>query len=86
MNQEIMIVKLPSALDQFHLSKSTWYKQRKLGLVPPEISLGERSVGYLQHELYAVLSARIAGKSIEQIKELVRSLVVQRKGLFDEKY
>ena len=80
----IKIVKQPAALEKFTFSKSTWFKQRKLGIVPPAISIGERAVGYLQHELDAVLAARIAGQSDEQIKELVKSLVAKRKEFFND--
>ncbi|MCP4321354.1 MAG: AlpA family phage regulatory protein [Alteromonadales bacterium] len=78
----IKIAKQPSVLGQFHFSKSTLFTQVKQGLMPKPISLGARAVGYLQHELDAVLLARIAGQSNEQIKELVKSLVAKRKGGF----
>ena len=79
---QIQIVKQPSLLKQFSFSKSTLFSQIKQGLMPKPIPLGDRAVGYLQHELDAVLSARIAGKSNEKIKELVNSLVTKRKGGF----
>ena len=75
----IQIVKQPSLLEQFAFSKSTLFSQIKQGLMPKPIPLGDRAVGYLQHELDSVLSARIAGQSNDQIKELVKSLVAQRK-------
>ena len=78
----IQIVKQPSLLEQFAFSKSTLFSQIKQGLMPKPIPLGDRAVGYLQHELDAVLSARIAGQSNDQIKELVKSLVAKRKGGF----
>lgn len=78
----IKIVKQPSLLEQFAFSKSTLFTQIKKGLMPSSISLGERAVGYLQHELDAVLSAHIAGKSNSQIKELVKSLTAKRKGVY----
>lgn len=84
MHVQIQIVKQPSLLKQFAFSKSTLFSQIKQGLMPKAIPLGERSVGYLQHELNAVLSARIAGQSSQQIKELVKLLTAQRKGAFNE--
>lgn len=75
----IQIVKQPSLLEQFAFSKSTLFSQIQQGLMPKPISLGNRAVGYLQHELDAVLSARIAGQSNEQIKILVKSLLAKRK-------
>lgn len=75
----IKIVKQPSVLMQFACGKSKLHTDIKQGLMPKPISLGSRSVGYLQHELDAVLSARIAGQSHEEIKTLVISLVAKRK-------
>jgi prophage regulatory protein len=78
------IVKLPTLLKNHCISRSTAFTQIKEGLLPPSISLGDRAVGYLQHELDAVRSARIAGQSDEKIKDLVKKLVEKRKGLFNE--
>jgi hypothetical protein len=40
--------------------------------------LGERISGWLESEVTAIMSARIAGKSETEIKELVLSLENQR--------
>ncbi len=74
----IQIVKQPALLKQFAFSKSTLFNQIKQGLMPSSIPLGNRAIGYLQHELDAVLQARIAGQSPAQIKALVTSLKVKR--------
>ena len=76
---QVQIVKQRKVLDQFKFSKSTLFNQRKKGLMPPAVALGERAVAYLQHELDAVLSARIAGHTPEQLKALVKFLVAKRK-------
>jgi len=76
------IIKLPTLLKNHCISRSTAFTQIKEGLLPPSISLGERSKGFIFSELNAVLGARIAGQSNEQIKVLVKSLVAQRKGGF----
>ena len=78
----LQIVKQPSVLNKFQFSKSTLFTQINAGLMPPSISLGERSKGFILSELDAVLSARVAGQSNDQIKELVKSLVAKRKGDF----
>lgn len=78
----IQIIKQPQLLKQFAFSKSTLFTQINQGLMPKPISLGSRAVGYLQHEVDSVLSARIAGKNNEQIKELVKSLMAKRNGDF----
>lgn len=76
----IIVVKQHSVLKQFAFSKSTFFTQINQGLMPKPISLGCRAVGYLQHELDAVLSSRIAGMNNEQIKELVQSLMANCQG------
>ena len=68
-------------LKRYALSSSTFYVRIKEGLIPPPVSLGERAVGFPEHETNAVLSAMIAGKSKDEIKALVALLVDQRKNL-----
>lgn len=60
-------------------SKSTLGNRIKDGLFPPSISLGARSVGFVQSECEAVINAMIAEQSPEQIKQLVSELIKQRK-------
>jgi len=62
-------------------SRSTLHTRIKEELFPPPISLGARAVGWLSHETEAIVSAMVAGKSKEQIKALVASLVAQRAGV-----
>lgn len=57
---------------------STWYEWITRGLMTPGIALGWRSVGWPAHELDAIAAARIAGKSEEEIRALVRDLVAAR--------
>ena len=73
------IIKLPTLLQKFCISRSTAFTQIREGLLPIGISLGSRSRGYIVSELDAVLSARISGKSDKEIKELVKSLIEKRK-------
>lgn len=79
----IQILKQPAVLKQFAFSKSTLFTQIKQGLIPPSIALGNRAVGYLQHEVYEILCARIAGQSNTEIKLLVKSLVAKRQEGFN---
>jgi prophage regulatory protein len=44
----------------------------------PPISIGQRAVAYIKHEVEAVIQARIQGQSPEQIKQLVSELINQR--------
>ena len=48
------------------------------GLLPPAIPLGARAIGDLKHELEAVIVARAAGRSDEDVRNLVDQLVLSR--------
>jgi prophage regulatory protein len=60
-------------------SKSTRYNRIAQGLLTTPISLGPRSVGWPEHEVQAIVAARIAGKTEDDIKALVVSLMSARK-------
>ncbi len=47
-------------------------------LMPPPVKLGARMSAWPEHEIEAVLRARIAGKSADEIRALVRELVAAR--------
>ncbi|WP_424191834.1 helix-turn-helix transcriptional regulator [Ampullimonas aquatilis] len=61
------------------LSRSTLYDKISNGTWPRPISLGLRAVGFPLPEIEAMISALIAGKSEEEIKELVTKLEAARK-------
>jgi prophage regulatory protein len=73
------IVRRPSVLEQFGISNTCLHQRIKQKLMPPSIPLGERSVGWLSHELDAVLAAMVAGKNKDHIRSLVTNLIDQRK-------
>lgn len=63
---------------QFGIASSTFYEWITRGLMPPGIALGWRSVGWPAHELDAIAAARIAGKTEDEIRALVRDLIAAR--------
>ena len=65
------------------ISKTTFYGRMKEGLIPPPISLFGRSVAWLEHETDQVIAAMAAGKSKDEIKTLVLSLIEQRQELLE---
>ena len=79
MQSNIRISRKPEELSRYGFSNSTFYLRIQQGLIPPPISLGGRAVGWVEHENQAVLNAMIAGKTNEEIKALVISLVESRK-------
>jgi prophage regulatory protein len=56
------------------LSRSTLYFRIKGGLWPTPIKIGARAVGWLASEVQAMNSARVAGRSDAEIRELVSGL------------
>jgi len=61
------------------LSRSTIYLRIAQGVFTHPVSLGPRAVGWPAHEVAALNSARIAGKSDSQIRDLVAKLEAARK-------
>ena len=79
------ILRLPQVLALLCLSRATFYKQIKDGVMPTGISLGYRSVAWLSSEVDTVITARICGYKEQELKELVKEIVNNRKSFMDEK-
>jgi prophage regulatory protein len=75
------ILRLPDVKSVTGLSRSTIYLYIQKGYLTKPVRLGERSVGWPESELSALLSARIAGKSDEDIRVLVEELEAMRKNI-----
>jgi prophage regulatory protein len=74
--------RLPWVSDRTGSRRSTIYKQIGEGLLPPPVDLGGgRAVAWPDDEIDAVVDARIAGKTNDEIRVLVRQLVERRKRL-----
>ncbi|MEP7703502.1 AlpA family phage regulatory protein [Paraglaciecola sp. 25GB23A] len=78
-NIQLIINRKPEVIKRLGISKATFHTRINQNLLPPPISLGQRAVGYLQHEIDAVIAAMVAGKSNAEVKLLVSDLVAQRK-------
>ena len=72
------LIRRPEVIQLSGRSKSSLHLDEKAGLMPPPISIGERAVAYIRHEIEAVITARVEGKSKSQIQELVKSLINSR--------
>lgn len=75
------LLKLPQVLGQTAKARSTHYNDIKAGLMTPPVSLGVHSVAWPSHEIDALVAARVAGKSDDEIRQLVARLVVERQGV-----
>ena len=62
-----------------NMSKTTWFGQIDSGLIPSGVPVGLRSVGWPEHELDAILVARLAAWPDEQIRTLVKALMDSRR-------
>jgi prophage regulatory protein len=61
-----------------NLPTSTFYEWIDKGLMTPGVAMGERSRAWPDHELQAIAAARVAGKSDDEIRTLVKQLVADR--------
>jgi len=72
------LLRLPEVLNLTANKRSTHYFRIKEGLMVPPIKLGERSSAYPADEVTAIVSAHIAGDSLDQIRDLVAQLIKAR--------
>lgn len=72
------ILRLPAIKSESGLSRSTIYLRITQGLWTKPVSLGGRSVGWPAREISALLSARIACKSDDEIRDLVKKMEAER--------
>jgi prophage regulatory protein len=72
------LIRRPEVLAIFARSKSALQLDEKAGLFCPPISIGERAVAYIKHEVEAIVQARIESKTPEQIKTVVKELIANR--------
>ena len=71
-------LRFQKVMEVMAMSRSTLYLRVKQGLLPPPIKLGERCTVWPEHEISAINGARIAGKSNDEIRELVTQLKQKR--------
>jgi prophage regulatory protein len=72
------ILRLPDVLRARGRSRSAHYLDIRKGLFTPPVHVGERAVGWPAAELTILNAARIAGKTTEELRQLVASLVAAR--------
>ena len=73
------ILRLPAIQLESGYSRSTIYLRISQGLWPRPVHLGARAVGWPASEIEVLNTARIAGRSDEEIRALVARLVAARK-------
>jgi prophage regulatory protein len=61
--------------------KSTLYWRVSSGTFPRPVKIGARASGWIKSEVEAIVAARIAGKSDDEVRTLVAELHAARKPL-----
>lgn len=73
------ILRLPSVKAEMgHRSDASIYNAIRSGLFPVGVQIGQRAKGWPDYEVQAINTARVAGKTDDEIRELVRSLHAKR--------
>lgn len=77
----LRLIKNTEARNALCVGNTTFYEQLNAGLITPAVKLGVHSVAWPKHEIQAIVAARIAGQSDDQIRALVKQLVEDRQKL-----
>lgn len=73
------ILRLPAVKAEMgHRSDASVYNAIRAGLFPVGVKIGQRARGWPSNEVEAINAARIAGKSDDELKELVSRLHAKR--------
>ena len=72
------LLRLPAVKAQSGYSRSTIYLRIAQGLWTHPVSLGARAVAWPEDDVVALNAARVAGRSDEHIRALVRRLELAR--------
>lgn len=73
------VLRLAAVQEATGVSRSTLYLHITQGLWPRPVRIGARAVGWPSEETAAIRTARIAGKTDEEIRQLVLQLIAARK-------
>lgn len=73
------ILRLKEVMARTGKRKSSTYRDVEKGFLSPPVQIGARAVGWPDNEIDAVIAARIAGRTNDELRELVAALVEARK-------
>jgi prophage regulatory protein len=75
----MQILRMPAVKGKAgHRSDASIYNAIRDGLFTTGVAIGQRAKGWPDYEVDAIITARIAGKSDDQIRELVKALHAKR--------
>lgn len=69
-----------------HRSNASIYQRVRAGLFTKPVPIGQRAVGWPDSEVKAIARAHIAGRTDDEIRELVKHLHQQRLAQADEAF
>ena len=80
----MQILRLQAVKGKFgHRSDASVYNDIRDGKFTAGVLIGQRAKGWPDYEVDAIITARIAGKSDDQIRDLVKVLHANRTGLLN---
>jgi prophage regulatory protein len=75
----MQILRMPAVKDRAgHRSDASIYNAIRDGLFTTGVAIGQRAKGWPDYEVDAIITARIAGKTEAQIRDLVKDLHAKR--------
>lgn len=72
------LILAPVAQQMLGRSRSSRERDTRAGLLPPPIRVSYRRTGYLASEVAAIIAARAAGATDDELRALTRQLLVER--------
>ena len=76
---EIQMLRKPDVLKRTARGHASHYSDITNGLMTEPVRIGSQSVAWPDYEIEAITRARIAGKTDDEIRSLVRDLHARRK-------
>ena len=74
----IEFIRQPAVTAMTGLSRSVLYAHVQRGLFTPPIHLGPQTAVWPRHEINAINAARLASKSEDEIREVVKAMIADR--------
>lgn len=83
---KISIMRGPAVVARRGDSRSRMYRDIDAGTWTPPVALGPRLAGWPAHEVDALLRARVAGATVDELRELVHELLAQRAQMWPRRH
>jgi len=78
------LIRRPEVQDRTSLSKTAIYDRIHQGTFPPPVPIGSNSVAWATDEIDYIIAAMIAGKSEDDLREIVTALKARRSRIFHD--